>query len=103
MRTSLILHFDLLPAVDMLSNAEAGKFLKAILRYNVLGVLPDNLGSTSAILFQQIRAQHDRDQKRYNDISAKRSQAGQAKKSSREAQELLELRDRLRAEKGLQE
>ena len=65
MRTSLILHFDLLPAVDMLSNAEAGKFLKAILHYNVLGVLPDNLGSTSAILFQQIRAQHDRDQKRH--------------------------------------
>ena len=101
MRTSMILHFDLLPAGDMLSNAEAGKFLKAILRYNVLGVLPDNLGSTSAILFQQIRAQHDRDQKRYDDISAKRSQAGQAKKTSREAQELLEIRERLRAEKGL--
>ena len=43
MRTSLILHFDLLPAVDMLSNAEAGKFLKAILRYNVR-VLCQSLG-----------------------------------------------------------
>ena len=99
MRTSLILHFDLLPALELLSNAEAGKFLKAVMRYNVHGELPEKLGTTSSILFQQIKAQHDRDQKRYDEISAKRSQAAQAKKErSREDEELLAMRDRIRSQ-----
>ena len=100
MRTSFILHFDLLPAVELLSNAEAGKFLKAVMRYNVHGELPDKLSMSASILFQQIKAQHDRDAKRYEEISAKRSQAAQTRKEkSVTDEELMALRDRLRSQK----
>ena len=61
MRTAMLIYFDLLPSLETLSNAEAGKLFKAILRYNVQGVLPEKLGKCEALLFQQLKAQHDRD------------------------------------------
>ena len=82
MRTSLLIHFDLLPSVELLSNAEAGKLFKAVLRYNVNGELPDNLNACGAVLFQQLKSQHDRDQRRYDEISQKRSEAAQAKRAT---------------------
>ena len=56
MRTSFILHFDMMPTVDLLSNAELGKVIKAVYHYNVNGELPEKLSTSSSILFQQIKA-----------------------------------------------
>lgn len=100
MRSSFILHLDLLPTVDMLSNAELGKVIKAVFHYNVYGEMPDNLSRTASVLFQQIKAQHDRDSKHYEEISEKRSKAGALKKKEppEEDRELLALRDKLRAQ-----
>ena len=53
MRTSFILHFDMMPTVDLLSNAELGKVIKAVYHYNVNGELPEKLSTSSSILFQR--------------------------------------------------
>ena len=99
MRTSFILHFDMMPTVDLLSNAELVKVIKAVYHYNVNGELPEKLSTSSSILFQQIKAQHDRDRQHYEEVSQKRAQAAQAKKEkAAQDEELLALRDRLRSE-----
>lgn len=65
MRTYFILHYDSAEAVNMLSDMEAGRLLKALFEYNRTGALPEHLKSGTAILFSQLRAQHDRDRQRY--------------------------------------
>lgn len=65
MRTYFILHYDSAEAVNMLSDTEAGRLLKALFEYNRTGALPEHLKSGTAILFSQLRAQHDRDRQRY--------------------------------------
>ena len=49
----------------MLSDVEAGRLLKALFEYNRTGALPEHLKNGTAILFAQLRAQHDRDRQRY--------------------------------------
>lgn len=79
MRTAMLIYFDLLPSLETLSNAEAGKLFKAILRYNVQGVLPEKLGKCEALVFQQLKAQHDRDIKHYEETSQKRREAARTR------------------------
>lgn len=79
MRKAMLIHFDFLPALETLSNAEAGKLFKAILRYNAYGELPEKLGKCEALLFQQLKAQHDRDAAHYEITSQKRREAARSR------------------------
>lgn len=76
MRTSFVLHNDIQPSLDILSNAEAGKFIKAIVHYSCFGEMPEKLTGATAILFAVVRAQLDRDNAKYERVSAVRAAAG---------------------------
>ncbi len=79
MRKAMLIYFDFLPALEALSNAEAGRLFKAILRYNTSGELPEKLGKCEALLFQQLKAQHDRDAEHYEQTSQKRREAARTR------------------------
>lgn len=76
MRTSFVLHNDIQPSLDILSNAEAGKFIKAIVHYSCFGEMPEKLTGATAILFAVVRAQLDRDNAKYERVSAVRAAVG---------------------------
>lgn len=122
MRTSFILHNDIQASLDILSNAEAGKFIKAVVHYSCFGEMPDKLRGATAILFSVVRAQLDRDNDKYERISAARSASGkkgaavrngkppeeaqeqesppQAPELDKEMESLMLLREKLQKEKG---
>lgn len=90
MRTYFILHYDSAEAVNMLSDTEAGRLLKALFEYNRTGALPEHLKSGTAILFSQLRAQHDRDRQRY-ERKCRTNRENIQKRWEKECQEESEL------------
>lgn len=108
MRTYFMLHYDAKDSVMMLRDAEAGKMLKALFCYCCDGVLPENLKGGAAMLFNQFRHQHDRDQESYDRRCAANRGNIQKRWESKtptdaEFRELIAMRDSIRKAQGIQD
>lgn len=75
-KDSFVLHQEDFAQIDKLSNADAGKLLKAILLYVSTGALPDKLCVRAEIMFDYIRRHLDWDRKKYLEKCKKNSEAG---------------------------
>ena len=73
-RKSFVLFLDLKDTVDSLSDGQAGKLFKAIFHYQKTGEV--NLKGTLNTLFFSIKNQLDRNEKKWEEIKQKRSEAG---------------------------
>lgn len=73
-RKSFVLFLDLKETVDSLSDGQAGKLFKAIFQYQKTGEV--NLKGTLNTLFFSIKNQLDRNEKKWEEIKQKRSEAG---------------------------
>lgn len=79
-KPGVMLYFDLRPCLKRLTQEQKGQLFEAILEYGEFGAVPnfdDDIGLTIAWDF--IRNMVDRDDKRYSDISKKRSEAATKK------------------------
>lgn len=63
-RPGVMLYFDILPSLDMLTTEECGTLFKAILEYGKYGVVPQ-LGGMVALAWTFIQPSLDRDSKKY--------------------------------------
>lgn len=64
-KKSFILYCDYLEHVDLLSNEEAGKLLKAVLQYAASGDTRESLDSAAMMAFSFIKSQMERDNTEY--------------------------------------
>ena len=76
MKKSFLLYLDMADPIEMLSDAEAGRLMKAVFRYASTGALPEELKAPANICFQFIRRSLDRDQEKYERTCAARAKAG---------------------------
>ena len=90
-KKSFILYVDTAKQVDFLTDEEAGQLFKALFRYVSDGkeFVTDN--RTLAIVFSAIKAQIDRDSKKYVEISNKRKEAANKKWSMNKSIQLHSL------------
>ncbi len=71
------LFIDLYDELEMVSDAQAGQLIKALLRYASCSAKPDFGGDTAlCILFSMMKKQIDRDFEKYEEIREKKSAAG---------------------------
>lgn len=82
MKESFILHTDAWPAIQRLTREQQGDLLAAIMRYQVGEELP-HMDSVTAMAFEFIRAQMDRDNEKYDKIVEKRREAGRRSAEAR--------------------
>lgn len=74
-RDYICLYHSYLDAIQALGDAERGRLLTAMLEYSVTGAA-GHLGGNERFIFPMIKAQIDRDIKKYDDICAKNSEKG---------------------------
>lgn len=74
-RKSFLLYNDCRPAVESLTDADAGQLFKAILAYTDEGREPGR-GSPAYPLFLFFKVQLDRDAEKFEEVCKKRSEAG---------------------------
>ena len=112
MRTYFVLYYDSEESFSMLRDAEAGRVLKALFRYNRDGELPENLKAREALVFSQLRHQHDRERERYERKCAVNKQNIQRRwdkepegerELTPEDRELMAFRDSVRERHGIRE
>lgn len=75
-KKSFVLYTDNIDIVEKLSDEQAGKLLKAVMRYQSDGTIPDDLDPMTDIVFMVIKGHLDRDGEKYAEICKKRSEAG---------------------------
>ena len=75
-KESFILYAQYLENIEMLSMEQRGILFTAILKYTADQPIPDFTDNAVKIAFSFIRSQIDRDAEKYNQIRAKRSEAG---------------------------
>ena len=75
MKESFILHTDVWPMLERLSRAQRGDLLAAIMKH-ALGEKPGKLDDLTAMAFAFISAQMDRDEKKYQELCARRAEYG---------------------------
>ena len=79
MRQSFIVHADTISQFDLLTDEQAGRVLKALLKYVATGEEPVIDDGASAMLFAVLKTQILRDSGRYDEVVAKRRAAAQAR------------------------
>ena len=75
MKDSFLLYTEIVEQVDLLTDEQAGKFIKAVLHYKAGTELPQMDGVT-AMVFAFVRQKLDRDAKKYDEVCEKHRQAG---------------------------
>lgn len=75
-KKSFVLYNDSIEQINMLSDEQAGRLLKAIYAYNLDGTVPDFDDGMVKLMFSFIKNQLDRDSKKWDDICKKRAEAG---------------------------
>ena len=74
-KESFIIHTDDMECVDTLSDEQAGRLFKALLRYSKSGAAP-KLSGSELMAFMFMKKQLDRDREKYIEICEKRRLAG---------------------------
>ena len=73
-KPGVMIYFDIIPVLDLLSSADAGILFRAILQYGESGVLPE-LEPNLALLWPLIQQRLDHDWDRYQHTVIKRKYA----------------------------
>ncbi len=81
-RPGIILYFEILEPIRMLSDADKGRLLVAILEYGRDGVVPE-LEGPSGIVWSFVHPMIDKDGQRYDDMKLQREYAAFCKKRKR--------------------
>ena len=85
MKDSFLLYTEIFEQVDLLTDEQAGKFIKAVLHYEADMDLPE-LDGVTAMVFSFVRQKLDRDAKKYDEICEKRriigAKGGRQKKAN---------------------
>ena len=77
-KPGVMIYFDMIPVVELLSNQDAGLLFRAILQYGENGVLPE-LDPHLALLWPLIQQRLDCDAARYETTVMKRKYAAYAR------------------------
>ena len=77
-KPGVMIYFDIIPVLDLLSNNDAGILFRAILQYGEKGVLPE-LDQGLALVWPLIRQRLDCDATRYQTTVMKRKYAAYAR------------------------
>ena len=77
-KPGVMIYFDIIPVLDLLSSADAGILFRAILQYGENGVLPE-LDQNLALLWPLIQQRLDFDAARYQTTVMKRKYAAYAR------------------------
>ncbi len=73
----IIVFIDCLDEAELLSDEQAGRLIKALLRYAIDGTAPDFADDIAIrMLFSILQKQVDRDFEKYERLCRKRSEAG---------------------------
>ena len=75
-KKGFLLYYDYRKHLSLLSDAERGKLLMALLNYGERGDMPEDLDGMAFMAFSFITGQMDRDAQKYADTCRKRSEAG---------------------------
>ena len=81
-KPGLMLYFDALPALEILSDEEAGRLFRALLAYGRYGELRE-LSGPEAVAFQMLRGRIDRDEAAYREKCRKTAYAAYVRESRR--------------------
>ena len=87
-KPGVMIYFDIIPVLDLLSNADAGILFRAILQYGENGVLPE-LEPNLALLWPLIQQRLDRDWDRYQATVIKRKYAAYSRWEKKHEREPL--------------
>ena len=83
MKNSFLIYHEYKEHFELLSDEELGRFMRGIMSYEIDGVLPEFDGMLK-MAFSFVRAQLDRDTKKYEEVKGKRSKAGQKSAEQRQ-------------------
>lgn len=73
---SFLIYLDYEEQFNLLNDEQAGKLIKAIIKYEKENTIPDIKDGIIKMAFSFIKAQLDRDREKWNDEKTKRSHAG---------------------------
>ena len=76
MRNSFVLYTDIGRQMGRLTDSEAGSVIKAVFAYVETGALPEKLRPKADLVFSFIQERLDRDGEKYEQIRARRAEAG---------------------------
>lgn len=68
---SFVVHLEWWPAIKQLSDDDVGKLFRAIMEYQIDGVVPEDLSPELAMAFSFFRARFNVDHERYMEICRK--------------------------------
>ena len=91
-RPGFMLYFDLMPALDLLKDEEAGRLFRALMAYGQYGELQELSGS-EAVAFQMLRPRMDRDRAAYAEKCLKNTYATYVREIRRQGGVPLEYED----------
>ena len=74
-KKSIMLYLDTIKQWDKLTDEQAGKLIKALLRYGIAGELFENGDAALDMMFSFITAQIDRDSEKWAEVREKRRNA----------------------------
>ena len=74
-KSSFLIYLDYQEQFDLLTDEEAGRLIKAIIKYEKTGEIP-KLDGMLKMAFSFIKTQLDRDRKKWKEEKQKRSEAG---------------------------
>ncbi len=86
-KPGVMLYFELCDTLQLMSQAEKGDLLDAILAYGKSGVEPDFADRAMAMIWSRLRFDIQRDDERYEEIRARRSAAANKRWHPEEVQE----------------
>jgi len=82
MKNSFIIYHDYKEHLDMLNDEELGVFFRAIMAYEIDGIMPE-FGGMLKMAFSFVKAQLDRDAKKYEEAVEQRRDAGRKSAESK--------------------
>lgn len=98
---SFLLYFDMMDALDALSDSEAGKAMKAVFHYAAENVLPEGLAPDGQMFFTFARHWIDLDKEKYIKKIQARAEAGRKGAQARQERRGYESSDFQNSFRGL--
>ena len=91
-RPGFMLYFEVLPALDILNDEEAGRLFRALIAYGQYGEVRDLSGS-EAVAFQMLRGRMDRDAEAYREKCRKNTYNAYVRLSKQRGAQPVEYED----------
>jgi len=91
-RPGFMLYFEVMPALDILNDEEAGRLFRALMAYGRYGEVRD-LSGAEAVAFQMLRGRMDRDAVAYREKCCKKAYAAYVSAARRRGEIPMEYED----------